>query len=198
MDRVHGARRNTALRANRLAARGAKEQGCANTHPAAGGPLRRGGWSALWFAAALFLPLAACGGDFEQAQAAYDARDYARAREALAPLADAGDPRAQHLLGLLYEKGRGVEKDFTTAVHWYQRASQLGHAPSQYRLAVGYLCGLGGLPEDKAQALAWLRRSARGGYDKAKKVLATIESNGGEGVLYDVRVALTCWAFKWR
>lgn len=162
-------------------------------------PAGRAAWPLLALAAAVLLPLAALGNaadDFEQARAMYDARDYVRARAALQPLAEQGDARAQHLLGLLYEKGRGVEKDFTTAVRWYQRASHSGHAPSQYRLAVGYLCGLGGLSEDKAQALAWLRRSAAGGYDKARKVLAEIEANGDEGVLHHIKVRLACWHFS--
>ncbi len=155
---------------------------------------------ALWLTAALLLSLAGYGngGDFERALVAYEAKDYARAHEALVPLAEKGDPRAQHLLGLLYEKGRGVEKDFTTAVHWYRRASQFGYAPSEYRLSVAYLCGLGGLPKDKAQALEWLRRSANGGYDKARRVLAEIEANGGERALRGPKVTLSCWAFSLR
>ncbi len=178
-----------------------RDEACAG----GGVPRRRAAWRRL--AAAVAALAAVCGaagplpargeGDaFELARAAYDAKAYAQARQALVPLAENGDARAQHLLGLMYEKGRGVEKDFATAARWYARAARAGYAPSEYRLAVGYLCGLGGLEKDSAQALALLRRSAEGGYDKARRVLAEVEAHGGEQALRSAKVALSCWAFS--
>ena len=37
-----------------------------------------------------------------------------------------GDPEAQYNLGLLYEEGRGVEKDFGKALIWYHQAAKQG------------------------------------------------------------------------
>ena len=35
-----------------------------------------------------------------------------------------GDANAQHQLGLLYEQGKGVEKDPAKALEWYRKAAQ--------------------------------------------------------------------------
>jgi TPR repeat protein len=142
----------------------------------------------------LFSPLAALGnGDpFDLARAAYEEKNYAAARAALEPLAEGGDARAQHLLGLMYEKGRGVGKDFVAAARWYTLAARRGYAPSEYRLAIAYLCGLGGLEKDTARALDLLRRAAEGGYEKAQRVLAKLDAEGGVARLQDGRVAMYC------
>ena len=50
--------------------------------------------------------------NYEAGSAAYDAGDYDKARRIWQPLAEKGDVRAQRGMGKLYEKGRGVERDF--------------------------------------------------------------------------------------
>lgn len=42
-----------------------------------------------------------------------------------------GDARAQYLLGLMYEKGEGVEKDADEAMKWFRKAAELGYAEAQ-------------------------------------------------------------------
>ena len=46
----------------------------------------------------------------------------------LRDLAEKGQPQAQTDLGLLYAKGFGVEKDYATAMQWFQRAAGQGLA----------------------------------------------------------------------
>lgn len=141
--------------------------------------------------AAPFLP-AAADDYYEQGLAAYEAREYLQAHAKLTPVAEQGDPRAQYLLGYMHEKGQGVDRDLEAAARWYQRAAEAGHPESQYRLAVGYLCGAGGLPKDEERAAALLKRSADAGYPKAQKVLAQIDARGGVGLLRNPRIALYC------
>jgi TPR repeat protein len=156
----------------------------------------------LGMAAAMILAVAApslpgaAGDCYEQGLAAYEAREYVQARAKLTPLAEQGDPRAQYLLGYMHEKGQGVDRNLEAAARWYRRAAEAGHPESQYRLAVGYLCGVGGLPKDEEKAAAWLKRSAQAGYPKAQKVLARMDSRGGVGLLRDARVALYCLVLR--
>ena len=72
--------------------------------------------------------------DFEAANPAYDEGDYARALKQLMPLVEQGDADAQLLLGRMYDKGKGVPKDFVEASRWYRKAAEQGHAVAQTHL----------------------------------------------------------------
>jgi len=44
--------------------------------------------------------------------------------------AESGHTSAQFNLGVMYENGRGVDKDDSSAVEWYREAAELHHADS--------------------------------------------------------------------
>lgn len=119
---------------------------------------------------------------------AYEAGQYDRARELWRPLADNGDIRAQYAIGRMYEKGKGVDRNFETAIHWYRQAAKHGHADSEYRIAVGYAYGLG-VKRDEAEGLSWLRRAANHGQKRAQKVLAQAYEEGRLGLKADPQQA---------
>ncbi|MDP6706866.1 MAG: hypothetical protein QF893_11030 [Alphaproteobacteria bacterium] len=77
--------------------------------------------------ALLWLPAWA---NFGDGQAYFSSGDYKGALEAWRPLAEAGDPRAQYSLGILYEQGLGMEKDLEQAKGWYERAAKADYAPA--------------------------------------------------------------------
>jgi hypothetical protein len=64
-------------------------------------------------------------GPFEDATAAYDRADYATALRLYRPLADRGNARAQILIGLMYDEGKGVRQDYAKAASWYRKAPGL-------------------------------------------------------------------------
>src|SRR3989304_1248278 len=117
------------------------------------------------------------GPNYEAGSAAYDAGDYDKARRIWQPLAEKGDVRAQRGMGKMYEKGRGVDRDFATALKWYRPAAEKGDAESQYRLSVGYGYGLG-VKKDEAKAMEWLRKAAENGQKRAQKSLAKAYEDG--------------------
>jgi TPR repeat protein len=49
-----------------------------------------------------------------------------------------GQPEAEILLGVAYNKGLGVEKNDKEAFNWYQKAAQQGNWRGQYIL--GHYC----------------------------------------------------------
>jgi hypothetical protein len=57
--------------------------------------------------------------------------------------ADQGYAMAQSNLGVMYEDGRGVAKDYAQAVLWYRRAADQGYAPAQDNLGVMFENGWG-------------------------------------------------------
>jgi len=64
------------------------------------------------------LAVTAFGGQFEDGIAAYERGDYATAFILMKPLAEKGDAKAQHNLGVMYDYGRGVPQDYTKALKW--------------------------------------------------------------------------------
>ena len=107
------------------------------------------------------LPFPAIGADdFTKGLAAFEREDYDQAREIWEPLAEQGHARAQYRLGRIYEKGKGVWRNFHAAAKWYLRAAHNGDADAQYRLSVAYAYGLGGLDWDETRDLMWWGRAA--------------------------------------
>jgi TPR repeat protein len=100
------------------------------------------------------------------------------------------DPRASFALGLMYESGEGVEKDFVKAAEWYEKAAEQGHVSAQHNLGVLYATGEG-VSKDDAKAAEWFRKAAQQGDPSAQFYLATMYSNG-TGVARDLLEA-----YKW-
>jgi TPR repeat protein len=63
-----------------------------------------------------------------------------------------GFAAAQAVLGNMYRKGEGVEKDAVQALRWFRKAAEQGVAQAQYNLGVRYENG-NGVEKDAVQAL---------------------------------------------
>lgn len=82
-------------------------------------------------------------------------------------------PDAQYTLGMMYAKGKGVEKDPATAAQWFLKAARQDHHEAQFQLGEMYNSG-NGVDIDRKEAKLWLSKAANGGLDKASKVLKEI------------------------
>ncbi|MCB1894590.1 MAG: sel1 repeat family protein [Zoogloeaceae bacterium] len=89
-----------------------------------------------------------------------------RAAEILAAAALDGNVRAQTRLAWCYEAGRGVDRDLSMAVQWFERAAQAGDPEAMYALSVMHATGAGREKDDEL-ARQWLERSAAGGFAPA-------------------------------
>ncbi len=97
--------------------------------------------------------------------------------------AEKGDAKAQNVLGIFYEYGRGVVKDEVEAVKWYRKAADQGDSDVQVRL--GYMYSYGqGVVKDEVEAVRWYRKAADQGYAAAQFILGLMYSHG-EGVVKD-------------
>ncbi|WP_307781402.1 tetratricopeptide repeat protein [Psychrobacter sp. H8-1] len=56
-------------------------------------------------------------------------------------LANQGNASAQYNLGVMYYKGKGVQKNNAKAVEWFKQAAKQGHTKSQYNLEIMYSNG---------------------------------------------------------
>jgi uncharacterized protein len=96
--------------------------------------------------------------------------------------AEAGDPNAQHNLGVLYMRGECVAKDPAQAATWFHRAAAQGDTVAQLNL--GYLYGMGeGVPKDTVESARWYRAAAEGGHLGAQRQVGLYYT--GDGVPKD-------------
>ena len=124
---------------------------------------------------------------FDEGLAAYKNREYATALAELRPAAEAGDPRAQHMLGFLYAQGRGVEKDIAKTLELWRLSASQGHPPAQFTLGSLYRKGMG-VKEDKKKAAELIGRAADAGYADAQYLYAIMLAQG-EGIGRDLAAA---------
>lgn len=81
-------------------------------------------------------------------------------------------PMAQNMLGMCYENGMGVKKDFQKAVLLYRAAAVAQIPTAQHRLALCYLKGIG-IRKDKSKALHWCLLARNHGHKGAEATLST-------------------------
>lgn len=120
----------------------------------------------------------------DAAVAAYQRNNYERALELAQPLAEAGDVRAQSLVGLMYYRGRGPRADAAEAVRWFRAAADGGDAAARFYLGVMFAEGRG-VPQDYEQAAIWYQRAADLGDAQGLYNLGLAYAQG-EGVSQDV------------
>jgi TPR repeat protein len=85
----------------------------------------------------------------------------ARGTEWFRKAAEQGDPYGMFEFGASLRMGRGIATDEVAATGWFQKAAALGDTGSMFSLGLGYLQGVGGLPQDYGQARHWFAEAAK-------------------------------------
>ena len=101
---------------------------------------------------------------------AYQDGDHHQAAAIWSKLAKKGHVNAQVNLGVLYDSGSGVQRDYGLAAHWYRAAAVQQSAVGQYNLALLISEGHAE-PANGRSALYWLRQAAAQGFDDAIRAL---------------------------
>jgi TPR repeat protein len=91
--------------------------------------------------------------------------------------ADKGNADAQFQLGLMFDKGLGVDENHTEAMRLYRLAADEGHAGAQYNLGNMYANGRG-VAQDDAEAVRLYRLAADQGLADAQVELGYMVENG--------------------
>ena len=122
-----------------------------------------------------FTPVAAQ--DWQKAMTAFENGDFAAALQEWLPLAEQGIAGPQVMLGMMYDKGLGTQRDYTKALLWYRLAADQGVAEAQTALGLKHLTGQGVL-QDYALAVKWFRSAAVQGEATAQNNLAAMYEDG--------------------
>jgi len=134
----------------------------------------------LFFAANIFFTIFAChvsAGTLDDANAAYERKDFRTALKLYRSSADHGDAAAQNTLGRMYESGQGVPLDYGEALKWYRKAADQGYAEAQANLGSLYEQGKG-VPQDYGEALKWYRKAADLGNFIAQNNIGVLYAKG--------------------
>jgi TPR repeat protein len=92
--------------------------------------------------------------------------------------AKAGDAASQYLVGIEYQKGDVVARDFVQAADWYRKAAEQGYAEAQCKLGELLQQPNAGVVEDDAKAAEWLHKAADQGFVEAEYRLGLCYSRG--------------------
>ncbi len=114
-----------------------------------------------------------------------DGEAYAGAQEGYRKADEKGDPGAEYALGLMYEFGQGVSRDYGEALRWYRLAADQGYPRAEYRTGLMYEYGTGVRCDDE-EALIWYRKAAAHGNREAESAVGRLErlvsaQGGGSG-----------------
>lgn len=132
------------------------------------------------------------GADLEDADAAYQRGDYARAMRLWESSAEQGEAKAQLRLGYLYRYGVGVAQDYGRAVSWFRKAATQGLAAAQNDLGRMYEYGYG-VEQNYVKAISCYRKAAEQEYGNAAYSVV-IMCHQGDGI--DNNIARRCEAAK--
>ena len=148
----------------------------------------------IFAAGAALIGAEALADDLQKAKRAYDKGNPAAAIKLLLPMAKAGNPKAQILLGRVYSLpgGRpGVKRDRTKAQFWYEKAVKQDYTPA-FRALGFHLVGTGKNP---FRGYRLLKVAAERGDAKAQWGLGLYLSSSNWGLPED-RAAARKWLLK--
>ncbi|MFZ3053643.1 MAG: tetratricopeptide repeat protein [Sulfuricurvum sp.] len=81
-----------------------------------------------------------------------------------------GDKIAQFQVGVMFERGIGIDINQTQSAKWYEKAAIQGHMDAQYNIGLMYVSGRGVEQSDQF-AMMWLASAAKQGDKEARKLL---------------------------
>jgi uncharacterized protein len=114
---------------------------------------------------------------YEEATEAFDRGDTMKALQEFQTLADRNDPRGQYGLGIMYDLGEGVSRNFKYAAKLYRLSAEQGYADAQNNLGVMYENGEG-VPVNHDEAMKWYRKAAKMGNKDAPNNIGTMYMTG--------------------
>ena len=100
--------------------------------------------------------------DLASGVAAFEAKEFRRAFQLLAPLAARGEAEAQYRVAIMSQSGLGGVVNEGLAFSSMRDAALQGHGLAQHGLAVMYLYGEC-VARDEPEAAAWFRRAVEQG-----------------------------------
>ena len=114
---------------------------------------------------------------------AWSKGDYILTHDLLKPLSIEGNSVAQYIIGLMYFRGKVVEKDYKQSIKLMNLSAEQGYFLADHKLGSIYSSSLLGKP-DYRKAIKWFRLASGQGYAPSQYFLATFYEKG-DGIKQD-------------
>ena len=98
------------------------------------------------------------------------------------------DPEAMNMIGFMYNRGLGIQKNPEEAYKWYRKAAEAGLAVSQFNVGLMYQYGRG-VQKNIPEAVKWFRKAAEQNHASAELKMGYLTVKG-IGVKRDYREAM--------
>jgi len=121
--------------------------------------------------------------DLTSGMAAFEAKEFSKAKQFLSPFAQDGHAEAQHRMAIMYQNGLGLVKDDATALKWMRASAEQGYAYAQHGLGFMYMTGEC-VDKDEVKAAMWFEKAANQGMAGAAMTLGFMYEQG-QGVEKD-------------
>ena len=118
-----------------------------------------------------------------------DQKRYTEAIDAYMQVKGNGQGRAEALIGVLHQEGKGVPKNHGDAMKWYHKGASHNDSFAMSRIGWLYSKGKGAVPKDYRQAFYWYEKSARNGNQHGQANLAYLYEKG-RGVSKNLQLAI--------
>ena len=115
--------------------------------------------------------------DFASGMAAFEAKHFSRAMQLLSPIAEGGDPQAQHMVAIMYQNGLGVAQSDMAAYKWMRQAAEQDYGLAQHGLGFMYLEGEC-IAKNPEKAVEWFSKAAEQGLQGSMTTLAMMYEQG--------------------
>ena len=113
----------------------------------------------------------------DNANSAYDRKDYPTALAGYQNAAELGNAEAQYYLSFMYLEGKGIAPDTRKALLWMQKAAGGGFTPAQVQMGLKHLAG-SGVSRDPVKAHAFFEKAAQSENPEAQYFLAVMAATG--------------------
>ncbi|RYG38218.1 MAG: sel1 repeat family protein [Burkholderiales bacterium] len=130
--------------------------------------------------------------NYDRAQAAFDLGNYDASIRLLSPLAQAGEPASNALIGYAYLKRLSSPNDVSDAMSAFRKAAVAGSASAQFMLGFFYSNGHYGYDKDETEAAKWALSAARQGVADSQSLIGFYYAAGMGGLEKSSSVAV-CW-----
>ena len=123
------------------------------------------------------LPSFGAKNDYEQGIAFYNNKEYDKAAELFKKVCDGREVRGCNNLGVMYDKGNGVEKNEQKAVELYKKACDGGEVLGCFNLGIMYATG-NGVEKNEQKAAELYKKACDGGDLDGCRNLVVMHTNG--------------------
>ena len=107
---------------------------------------------------------------------AWSKGNYILTHDLLKPLSIEGNSVAQYIIGLMYFRGKVVEKDYKQSIKLMNLSAEQGYVEAQFNLGMMYADGQG-VAEDYTEAIKWLKLAAEQKFEAAQFKLKLMHLN---------------------